>query len=62
MLFNVWVACKSRYLPAFVYWVCEGKSWGGHLLSPAKDQNTLGEKLQQHVVAACQSDKFLCVH
>ena len=47
MLFNVWVACKSRYLPAFVYWVCEGKSWGGHLLSPAKGQNTLGEKLQQ---------------
>ena len=44
MLFNVWVACKSRYLPAFVYWVCEGKSWGGHLLSQAEGQNTLGEK------------------
>ena len=54
MLFNVWVACKSRYLPAFVYWACEAKCWGGHLLSQAKGQNTLGEKSQQQVVATCQ--------
>lgn len=60
MLFNVWVACKSRYLPAFVYWACEAKCWEGHLLSQAKGQNTLGEKSQQHVVATRHSDKLLC--
>ena len=61
MLFNVWVACKSRYLPAFVYWACEAKCWVGHLLSQAEGQNTLGEKSQQHVVATSQWQIALCV-
>ena len=61
MLFYVWVACKSRYLPAFVYWACEAKCWGGHLLSQAEGQNTLGEKSQQHVLETRHSDKLLCV-
>ena len=62
MLFNVWVACKSRYLLAFVYWVCGAKCCGGHLLSQLKVKKTILDNLQQHVVATRHSDKLLCVY
>lgn len=61
MLFNDWVACKSRYSLALVYWVCGAKCWGGHLFSQLKVKKTLLDKLQQHVVTTPHSDKLLSV-